>query len=121
MSKQPWWLSLLLKILFADLLIALFVVVWSWITQDFDAVSLSNRFFMGGVIVVFISLAAGLGNWGHRSNWQQMLAQSAGQANLTERNQRMMADILQVYGLAVVMVPAGLLAVLFALFLGSLA
>jgi hypothetical protein len=94
---------------------------WSWIAGDFSAVALSNRFFAGGVIVILISLASGLGNWGNRSDWRQMLAQSAGQANLAERNRRMVADIAQVYALTLLMIPAGLVAILIAVLVGSLA
>lgn len=121
MSKLPSWLSLIVKVLLVDGLIALLVGAWSWIAGDFSPVALSNRFFAGGVIVILISLASGLGNWGHRSDWRQMLAQSAGQANLAERNQRMVADIVQVYSLTWVMIPAGLVAILIAMLVGSLA
>ena len=121
MSKLPWWLSLLVKILFVDLAIALLVAGWSWISKDFGMDSLSNRFFSGGAIAILISFASGLGNWENRSDWRQMLAASAGNANLTERNQRMMADIVQVYALAFVMVPAGLIAILIAVLLGQFA
>ena len=69
---------------------------------------------------MLISLASGLGNYENRSDWRQLLAQSAGQANLNERTQRMMTDMLQVYGLAFVMVPAGLIAILIAVCLGQL-
>ena len=120
MSKIPPWLSLVLKILLVDGLIALLVAARPWIAGDSSLVALSNRFFAGGVIVILISLAAGLGNWGNRSDWQQMLAQSAGQANLAERNQLMVADIVQVYSLTWVMIPAGLVAILMAVLVGSL-
>ena len=62
MSKLPWWINLFLKILFVDLIIALFVTRWSWIAKDFSMVSLSNYFFAGGAIAILISLASGLGN-----------------------------------------------------------
>jgi hypothetical protein len=121
MSKLPWWLTLPVKILFVDLIIVLFVAGWSWISRNFDLVSLSDRFFAGGAIAILISLASGLGNWENRSDWRQMLAGSAGNANLTERNQRMMADIVQVYALAFVMIPAGLIAILIAVLLRQFA
>lgn len=120
MSKLPWWLNLLVKILFVDLVIALLVAGWSWMTKDSSMLSLSNRFFIGGVIAILISLASGLGNFENRSDWRQIFAQSAGQANLTERNQRMMADIVHVYALAFIMIPAGLVALLIAVLLGQL-
>jgi hypothetical protein len=47
------------------------------------------------------------------------MAQSASQANLPERNARMMADLAQVYSLAFVMVPAGLVAIAIAVILGQ--
>jgi hypothetical protein len=119
MSKLPWWLNLLVKILVVDLIIGFLVLGWSWMAQDFNAISLSNRFFISGTIAILISLASGAGNWGHRSDWRQMLAQSAGQANLAERNNRMVTDILQVYALAAIMLPAGLIAILVAMVLGQ--
>jgi hypothetical protein len=121
MSKLPWWLNFLAKILLVDLVIALLVGAWSWMTKDFSMVSLSNRFFVGGVGAILVSLASVMGNWENRSDWRQMLARSAGAANLNERNQQMMADILQVYALAFVMIPAGLNAILIAVLLGQLA
>lgn len=119
MSHLPWWLKLFVQILLVALLIALLVMGWSWMTGDFGTVSLSNRFFMGGVLAILISLGSGLGNFENRSDWRQMYAQSAGQANLTERTQRMMADIVQVYALAFTMVPAGLISILIAIALGQ--
>src|SRR5574339_432574 len=117
MAKLPWWLNLFVKILIVDIGIALFVAVWSWITKDFSLVALSNRFFVGGVIAILISLASGMGNFENRSDWRQLYAQSAGQANLSERNQRMIADMVQVYALAFVLIPAGLIAILIAVVL----
>ena len=119
MAKLPWWLNVILKILLVDAIIAFVVLGWSWIMKDFEIVSLSNRFFVGGAIVVLISFAASWGNLGNRSDWRQIMAQSAGQANLPERNARMMADIAQVHALAFVMVPAGLIAILIAVLLGQ--
>lgn len=119
MSKLSWWLQLLVRILLVDLLIVILVWGWSWLSQDFSSTALSNRFFIGAAIAIVISLAAGFGNWGNRSDWRQMLAQSAGQANLAERNQRMTADIVKVYGLATVMIPAGVIAILIAVMVGS--
>jgi len=74
MSKLSGWLNLLVKILIVDLVIALFAAVWSWMAKDFSLVSLSNRFFAGGVIVILISLASGLGNDENRSDWRQIFA-----------------------------------------------
>lgn len=121
MAKPPWWLNILFKILLVDLLITLIVLGWSWGMKDFEIVSLSNRFFIGGAIVVLVSFASSWGNWGNRSDWRQTMAQSAGQANLAERNARMMADIAQVHALAFVMVPAGLIAIVIAVILGRFA
>lgn len=120
MSKLAWWLNLLVKILLVDLAICLVVGGWSWLVQDFSPIALSNRFFIGGLLVVLINLASGAGNWGNHTDWRHLLAQSAGQANLTERNSRMIADTLQVYSLALVMIPAGLMAILLAVILGQL-
>ena len=120
MSKLPWWLNLLVKILAVDLIIALFALGWSWLTKDSSLISLSNRFFLGGAIAILISLASGMGNWENRSSWQQMFARSAGVANLNERNQQMLAEMTQVYSQAFVMIPAGAIAILIAVLVGQL-
>jgi len=120
MSKLPWWLNLLAKILLVDLIIAFFALGWSWLTKDSSLISLSNRFFFGGTIAILISLASGMGNWENRSSWQQMLARSAGAVNLNERNQQMLAEMTQVYSLAFVMIPAGAVAILIAVLVGQL-
>ena len=119
-SKLSWWFNLLVKILFVDLVVALFALGWSWLTKDSSLISLSNRFFLGGAIAILISLASGMGNWQNHSSWQQMLARSAGAANLNERNQQMLAEITQVYSLAFVMIPAGALTILIAVLVGQL-
>ncbi len=121
MTKLSWWLQLVFRVLLVDMVVASLVAAWSWMAKDFSALSLSNRFFVGGVVAVLISLASGMGNWGNRSDWRQMLAQSAGQANLGERNNRMLADVGQVYSLAFIMIPAGLIAILIAVIMGQFA
>lgn len=121
MTKLPWWLNFIVKILLVQLAISLLVGGWSLLKLDFSLLSLSNRFFMSGVLVILISLAAGMGNLGNRSEGKQIYAQSAGQADLTERTKLMMADMTRVYGLAVVMLPAGLTALLIAVILGQFA
>lgn len=121
MSKLSWCFTLFIKILLVDLVIALFVAFWSLIVKDFGTILLSNRFFAGGVIAILVSLASGMGNWENRSDWRQMLAQSASQANLGERNDQMMVDIVQVYALAFVLIPAGLIAILIPVLLGQFA
>jgi hypothetical protein len=121
MSKLPWWLNLSVKILFVDLVITLFVMGWSWITKDFGTVSLSNRFFVGGLVVFTISFVSGMGDRENRSDWRQMFAHSAGRTNLSERNQQMMADLVQADALAFKLMPAGLIAILIAVILGQFA
>ncbi|HSL45817.1 MAG TPA: hypothetical protein VK897_20455 [Anaerolineales bacterium] len=69
---------------------------------------------------MLISLASGMGNWGNRTDGRQLIAQSAGQANLVERNNRMIADVIQVYSLTATMIPAGMIAILIAVILGQL-
>jgi hypothetical protein len=121
MFKLPWWLNLFVKVLFIDLAIALLVVGSSWITKDSSMTSLSNCFFVGGAIAILVSLASGMGNWENSSDWRQMFVRSAGVADLNQRNQRMMTYNLQVYTLAFMMIPAGLIAILIAVLPGQLA
>lgn len=119
MAKLPWWFSIIIKILVVDLVIVLIVLGWSWFAKDFNVAALSNRFFIAGAAAILLSFASSVGNWGHRSDWQQLYTQTASQANLPERNTRMMADIMQVHALAFVMVPAGSIAIVIAVLLGQ--
>jgi hypothetical protein len=121
MDKLHGWLDLLIKILIVDVLIALGVVAWSWFAGDFSVVSISNPFFIGGAIAIALSIASSVGNREHRSDWRQLLSQSAGQANLHERNSRMISDIVQIYAFAMVMIPAGLIAILASVLIGQFA
>lgn len=119
MSKLPWWLKLCVQILLVDLVIAILVLGWSWFTKDFSTVSLSNRFVMGGALVILLGVSAGLGNWENRADWQQIFARSAGPASLNERNQQMMTEILEVDSFMLLMIPTGLIAILIGILLGQ--
>jgi hypothetical protein len=121
MAKRSWWLKLLLQIVLVDLLVCLGVLSWSWLAGDFNWISLSNRFFLGGVLTILVGAGSGLGNWENRGDWQQMYARSAGPASLTERNRQMMAEILQVDSFMFLMIPAGLISILVAVLLGQFA
>ena len=68
-----------------------------------------------------ISFASGIGNRENHSDWRQMFACSAGPANLSERNQQMIADPVQADAFAFKLMPAGLIAILIAVLLGQLA
>jgi hypothetical protein len=68
MTKLPWWLNIIVRILFVDLLIVLVVLGWSWAAKDFNIIALSNRFFITGAAAILLSFASSTGNWGHRSD-----------------------------------------------------
>jgi hypothetical protein len=118
MSKLPWWLKLFAQILLVDLVVALLVLGWSWITKDFSITSLSNRFFVGGIITILIGVSAGAGSMESRTDWQQVWARSAGPASPAERHQQVIADFAQEHEFVFLMVPAGLIAILIAIVLG---
>ncbi len=121
MKNIPWWTKLVGKVVFGYLLIAVVVFVWSWLTRDFLYVSLSNRFFIGGVISTLLGMGAGFGNWGNRADWRQLYAQSAGQAGLTERNNRMLTDIARTYEFLIITTVVGVASILTAVLFGQAA
>ena len=73
------------------------------------AVQFSNGFFIAGMIVVVFGILSVTGGFQQRASFPLTYAETASQASLPERTQRMMADINQRYGMLIIMVATGLL------------
>jgi hypothetical protein len=79
----------------------------------------SNIFFIAGAILVVMGVYSVAGGFAQRSDFKILYGESAGQANITERNQRMAAEITQRYGTMIFMLVTGLLLILIAVGIGK--
>jgi hypothetical protein len=120
MKHRPWWLDFLARIMLIDLLIFAGVMVWAWISADFTTLTLSNHFFLGGAFAILVGIGSSLGNWSLRTDWHLLYAESAGQANLSERTSRMMDDIYRSHSFVITMVSAGLISILVSVIFGQM-
>jgi hypothetical protein len=110
MSKDHSHMFRLLRtILGLAVLLSLIVAVVGLLLGWNTPVQFSNGFFAAGAIAVVLGLFSVAGGFGQRADFSVTYAESAGQASLAERTQRMMADINQRYGALVVLVAVGLL------------
>lgn len=66
-----------------------------------NAVLYSNGLFLASGILIFIGLLDLMGGYRMRSDFKTVYSQSAGDPNLHQRNQRWMADTLQVYSMLI--------------------
>ena len=112
MSNKPWWLTLLASILLVDLIIAVVVLVWSWVVADFSAISLSNRFFICGMAVIVLGVFGVCGYKSYLGNFSTTYAQSVSDMNLSERTNLMMKDLYRGYGFSIMMFLSGGVAIL---------
>jgi hypothetical protein len=86
-----------------------------WNTQ----VQFSNGFFIAGALVIVSALFSLVGGFRQRADFSMTYAETAGQASMAERTQRMMADIHQRYGFMVVLVGVGILLMGISILLGQ--
>jgi len=112
--NKPWWLDLFLKVMFVEAVFVGVVMGWSWIASDFDAVSLSNRFFMCGMVAGILSAFSIYGNKSYLGNFSVTYAQSVSDMNMAERTNRMMKNMYRGYRFSVIMFLSGALAILMA-------
>jgi hypothetical protein len=97
------------------LLISLAVVAIGLLFQWNTPVQFSNGFFVAGALMIVMGILSVAGGFQQRTNFPLMYAQSAGQASISERTQRMLADIRQGYGTMIVMAGTGLLLIITAI------
>jgi hypothetical protein len=79
----------------------------------------SNAFFVAGAILVVLGLYTVAGGFAQRADFRMLYGESAGQANIAERNQRTAADITQRYGTLIFLFVTGLVLILIAVGIGN--
>ena len=117
MAKKPSWLNLLISIVLVDLIIAAIALVWSWVVDDFSAISLSNRFFICGMAVIVLGVFSVFGYKNYLGDFSMIYAQSVSDMNLSERTNLMMKDLYRGYGFSIIMFLSGGLAILISVLL----
>ena len=108
-KKSTHFLGLVGIILGITLAVSLIVVIVGLVNGWDQPVQFSNGFFIAGAIVILLGTLSVAGGFQQRGNFQMTYAESAGQASISERAQRMMGDINQRYGMLVLMIGSGIL------------
>jgi hypothetical protein len=108
-STGKYVLRLAAKILGTTAAISLVVFLIGRLLQWEEPVKFSNGFFVAGSILTILGILSVGGGFLQRSNFGMLYAESAGQANLAERTQRMASDITQRYGSLIFLLVTGLL------------
>lgn len=120
MEKRGSHLLRLTGIILGITLGAALIVLTVGLTLHWDQpVQFSNGFFAAGAIVIVLGTFSITGGFQQRGSFSITYAESAGQASLSERTQRMMTDINQRYGTMVVLLGAGLLLITISIFIGQ--
>ncbi len=84
-----------------------------------DPVKFSNAFFTAGAILIVLGVFSVAGGFAQRGNFNIAYSESAGQANLAERGQRIAAEINQRYGSMIFLLVNGLLLIAIAVIVGN--
>jgi len=108
-QKRSTFLRLVGVIVGLTLLISLIVIIVGMVYHWNKPVQFSNGFFAAGAIVIVIGTFSVTGGLEQRANFPILYAESAGQASISERTQRMMADINQRYGMMTLLMGVGAL------------
>jgi uncharacterized membrane protein len=120
MEKQSvQFLRLFGKVLAATAIIALIILLLGYFLQWNEPVRYSNAFFLAGAIVIVLGVLSITGGFAQRANFQMTYAESAGNANIAERNQRTAADITQRYGSMILLMITGILLIVIAVVIGE--
>ena len=90
-------------------LVALIVTIVGLVLQWKTPAQFSNGFFAAGALFIVLGIFSVTGGFQQRSKFSIVYAESAGQAPISERVQRMMADINQRYSAMVLSIGTGLL------------
>jgi hypothetical protein len=112
-------LRLAAVILGIALIMSLIVLIVGLVLQWNQPVQFSNGFFAAGAIVIVLGTFSITGGFQQRGSFSITYAESAGQASLSERTQRLMIDINQRYGTLVVLISTGLLLIGIAVLIGQ--
>jgi hypothetical protein len=118
--EKHHFLRLADKISGTTVLIALAVFLTGYLLHWSQPAQYSNGFFTAGAIVIVLGLFSVTGGLAQRSNFSILYAETAGQANIAERNKRTATDIMQRYGDMIFLLVTGLLLILIAVLIGQL-
>jgi hypothetical protein len=119
-KQDHHFLRLAGKILGTTVLISLAVLLIGYLLHWSDPIKYSNGFFTAGAILIVLGVYSVVGGFAQRADYKMTYAESAGQANLAQRNQRMADEITQRYGTLIFLVVTGLLLVLIAVGIGQI-
>lgn len=114
------FLRLFGKILGVTAVISLAVVLLGYFLKWNMPVQYSNAFFWAGAIAIVLGVLSVSGGFAQRANFNMAYAESAGNANIAERNQRTVADITQRYGSMILMMATGILLISVSVTIGQL-
>lgn len=117
--EKHHFLQLAGKIIGTTVLISLAIFLIGYILRWGQPTQYSNGFFIAGAILIVLGIFSVWGGFAQRANFDILYAESAGQANIAERNQRTVADITQRYGTLIFLMVTGLLLILIAVGIGQ--
>ena len=107
------------KILGATALISAGVLITGYLLQWSEPVKFSNAFFVAGSVFIVLGIMSIAGGFAQRADFRMTYAETAGDANIAERNQRIAADITQRYGSMILLVTIGILLIVLAVVIGE--
>jgi|GEM_PF-725008 len=113
------FLRLFGKILGATAILSLIILLTGYFLKWNTPIQYSNAFFWAGAIVIVLGVLSVGGGFAQRANFAITYAESAGDANIAERNQRMAADIAQRYGSMLSMLLTGILLIVVSMVIGE--
>lgn len=117
MKNHPY-LRLAGKILGTTILIAIVILVLGYLLI-WAAVQYSNGFFVAGAILIVMGVLSVASGFFQRADFHLVYAETAGDANLAERGQRMAEDITQRYGNMIFLLATGGLLILISVGIGN--
>lgn len=121
MEKTNRHLLRLVGVIFGlTLLISLIVVIIGMVYEWKTPVQYSNGFLAAGAIAIVLGTFSVTGGLQQRASFPLAYAETASQASLSERAQRMVADINQRYGILVLLMAVGFLLILISIAINSL-
>jgi hypothetical protein len=117
--EKHHFLRLAGRILGTTALIMLAVFLFGYLLHWTQPAQYSNGFFIAGAIMIVLGVFSVAGGFVQRANFGIVYSESAGQADIEKRNQRMAEDITQRYGSLIFLVVTGLLLVLISIWIGQ--
>ena len=107
------------KIVGSAAILSVAVLVLGYFLGWQEPVQYSNAFFWAGAIWVVLGVFTVAGGFTQRANFGIAYSETAGVANISERNQRAAAEVVQRYGTMIFMIATGLLLIGVAVAIGN--